>query len=163
MARTLQTWLAISHHAAFRIGGWAYVRADGALLTGQAGGDRRTDAERAALAGLVAALNGVDGSRPMVIQTASALVAAVPARIDAARAGADAPTEHLDLWAQAATALAKASVQILRVDAPPGSPSAFAAAWAELARDKAKDKGPFTAAIPKSNLAKAGVEPTREP
>jgi ribonuclease HI len=159
MSQPVRIWLAISHHTAFRIGGWAYVRADGALLTGHAGGDRRTDAERAALAGLVAALKGVDGSQPMVIRTTSALVAAVPARISAARSGGEAPEEHLDFWAQAATALAKASVQIVRVEAPPGSPSAFAAAWAELARDKAKDKGPFAAAIPKSNLAKAGVEP----
>ncbi len=162
MSQPARIWLAISHHAAFRIGGWAYVRADGALLTGHAGGDRRTDAERAALAGLVAALKGADGSRSMVIRTTSALAAAVPARIDAARAGSDAPTENLDLWAQTAAALAKASVQVVRVVAPPGSPSAFAAAWAELARDKAKDKGPFTAAIPKSNLAKAGVEAVSE-
>jgi hypothetical protein len=37
------------------------------------------------------------------------------------------------------------------------TPTPFAAAWAEFARDRAKDKGAFTAAIPKQNLAKAGV------
>jgi hypothetical protein len=44
-----------------------------------------------------------------------------------------------------------------RAEPAPGTPTAFAAAWADLARDRAKDKGAFTAAIPKPNLAKAGV------
>ena len=34
---------------------------------------------------------------------------------------------------------------------------AFAAAWAELTRGKAKTAGAFRSAIPKPNLAKAGV------
>ncbi len=46
---------------------------------------------------------------------------------------------------------------IVRTQQTPGAPSAFAAAWAELARDKAKTKGPFLSPIPKVNLAKAGV------
>jgi hypothetical protein len=45
---------------------------------------------------------------------------------------------------------------VARVAASPGSPTAFAAGWAALARDKARD-GAFSAAIPKRNLAKAGV------
>jgi hypothetical protein len=46
------------------------------------------------------------------------------------------------------------------VAAEPRTPCAFAAAWAELAMDKAKATGPFSAAIPKPNLAKApGLEP----
>jgi hypothetical protein len=39
----------------------------------------------------------------------------------------------------------------------PRSPTAFAAAWAELARDKAKMTGAFSAPIPRTNLAKAGA------
>ena len=159
MARPVQIWLAISHHAAFRVGGWAYARSDGASVTGHAGGERRIGAERAALAGLIAALRSPGGAaQPIQVHTTSALAAAVPARIKAAQAGENPPTENLDLWAQAIAALAGGSVQIVQAPQTAGTPSAFAAAWADLARDKAKDKGSFTAPIPKSNLAKAGVE-----
>ena len=157
MTRPVQIWLAISHHAAFGVGGWAYVRCDGGSVTGQAGGERRVDAERAALAGLITALRSPGGPGPIRLHTTSALAAAVPARIKAAQAGQAPPTENLDLWAQAIAALASGSVQIVQAPQAAGTPSVFAAAWAELARDKAKDKGPFTAPIPKSNLAKAGV------
>jgi hypothetical protein len=36
----------------------------------------------------------------------------------------------------------------------PQTPAAFLVAWAEVGRDKAKGAGRFSAAIPKSNLAK---------
>lgn len=157
MACPVRIWLEISHHAAFRVGGWAFVRADDVSVTGQAGGERRTDAERAALAGLIAALGEPRGSRSVQLHTASTLLAAIPGRIKAAQAGENLPTENLDLWAQAMTALAATAVQIIRAAPTPGGPSAFAAGWAEFARDKAKDKGPFTSPIPKPNLAKAGV------
>jgi hypothetical protein len=39
----------------------------------------------------------------------------------------------------------------------PGGTTAFTAAWAEFARDRAKDRGAFSAPIPKSNLAKSGA------
>ena len=54
-------WLEISHHAAFRVGGWAFVRRgpDGGLA-GYAGGERRIEAERTALAALIAALKDLD-------------------------------------------------------------------------------------------------------
>lgn len=154
MSSPIRIWLEISHYAAFRVGGWAFVRADGETVTGHAGGERRIEAERAALTGLLAALRETAG-RTVQLHTASAQVVAIPARIRAAQAGENAPTDHLDLWAQATTALP--SAQILRAAATPGSPSAFAAGWAEFARDRAKDKGAFTAPIPKQNLAKAGV------
>jgi hypothetical protein len=64
---------------------------------------------------------------------------------------------NLDLWAGAATVLRRVRLVAIRADLAPGGPAAFAAAWAEFACDRAKDKGPFTAVIPKSNLAKAGV------
>jgi hypothetical protein len=43
-----------------------------------------------------------------------------------------------------------------RAEPAPKTPAAFAAAWADLAQGRAKDKGSFQAAIPKPNLAKAG-------
>jgi hypothetical protein len=144
----LRIWLEVAHHTAFRIGGWAFVRAQADGLTGQAGGERRLDAERTALLALLAALKGLQG--PATLATASPLVAAIPARIAAFEAGEPAPAENLDLWAQATTALK--AVRIVRAPANP-----FCAGWAELARDRAKDKGSFSAPIPKANLAKAGV------
>jgi hypothetical protein len=139
----LKIWLEVSHHAAFRIGGWAFVRADGAGLTGQAGGERRVDAEQAALMALLAAL---EPAGLATVTTSSPLVLAIPARL----AADPPPAGNLDLWARAKAALA--AVRIVRAPANP-----FCASWADLARDRAKDKGAFTAAIPKSNLAKAGV------
>jgi ribonuclease HI len=157
MSDPIRIWLEISHHAAFRVGGWAYVRADGASVMGHAGGDRRIEAERAALSGLIAALREPRGSRDAELRTSSDLIAAIPVRLEAAKAGETPPEENLDLWAQVATTLAAAPVRFMRETRVPGSPPAFAAAWAELARDRAKDKGAFAAPIPKSNLAKAGV------
>lgn len=153
---TTTIWLEMSHHAAFRVGGWAYVRrdADGALV-GYAGGERRISAERTALAALIASVKDLTG-KPVRIQTASALITAIPARIAAARAGEEPPTENLDLWAQAMTALAGGKIEIVKPSAGDRT-TAFAAAWAELGRDRGKDKGAFVAAIPKPNLAKSGV------
>lgn len=126
-------------------------------MTGQAGGAKLIDAERAALFGLIAALKEPRGSRPSVLHTASALAAAIPARIEAAQGGEAPPAENLDLWAQATIALAAAPVQLIQVTPAPRTPSDFAAHWAEFARDRARDKGAFTAPIPKANLARAGV------
>ncbi|CAN7263053.1 hypothetical protein LJR225_001263 [Phenylobacterium sp. LjRoot225] len=157
MTTPITLWLEISHHAAFRVGGWAHVRRepDGAVQ-GYAGGERRIDAERAALLGLIAALKDTRGAAPVQVRTTSPLVAAIPARLKAAQAGEDAPSENLDLWAQLTTALSATRVEVV-AGAAQDRPTVFAAAWAEVGRDRAKDKGNFTAAIPKPNLAKAGV------
>jgi ribonuclease HI len=157
MTTPITLWLEISHHAAFRVGGWAYVRREpeGAVL-GYAGGERRIDAERATLLGLIAALKDTRGATPVQIRTASPRVAAIPARLKAAQAGEEAPSENLELWAQLATALSAAPIEVV-AGAAEDRAAGFAAAWAEVGRDRAKDKGNFTAAIPKPNLLKAGV------
>ena len=111
MPAPITLWLEVSHHAAFRIGGWAYVRRDGAAVTGHAGGARRIDAERAALSALLAALEP-PGEGPVQIHTGSRLVAQIPERIRAAEAGEAPPTDNLDLWAQA-------------IRAPPSEPFNF--------------------------------------
>jgi hypothetical protein len=157
-AAPTRIWLEISHHTAFRVGGWAFVRQDGSV-SGYAGGTRRLDLERTALSALVAALKTpCDG--PVEIRTSSAAVAAIPERIAAAQAGEAPPSDNLDLWAQATTLLGRSGAQVVRAQ---GSerPLVFAAAWAEFGRDKAKDKGPFESAIPKPNLAKAGLPDSR--
>lgn len=156
MSTQTTLWVETSHHAAFRVGGWAFVRRDtDRALSGYAGGERRITAERTALQALLAALKDVRGSAQVL--TAAPLILAIPARIAAAQAGEDPPSEDLDLWAQAMTALSSGGLEIART-APGDRTSAFAAAWAELGRDRAKDKGPFTSAIPKPNLAKSGAD-----
>jgi hypothetical protein len=146
----------MSHHAAFRVGGWAFVRRDGETLSGHAGGARRASAERTALAAVVAALSPPRPGESVRIETASPEIAALPARVAAAQAGENAPEENLDLWAQVTRALASGQVNI-RATAPAARPTAFSAAWADHARERAKDKGDFAAAIPKPNLAKSGA------
>jgi hypothetical protein len=155
MADSIQIWVEVSHHAAFRCGGWAFVRKDVEGLSGAAGGDRSMTAERAVLAGLAEALKGLPVGAAIEVRTSSPLLAALPARIASFTAGEEPPTENLDLWAQLTTTLKSARVD--RVENRPGTPAAFASAWAELARDKAKATGAFRSPIPKPNLAKAGA------
>ena len=155
MADAVRIWVETTHHAAFRCGGWAFVRKDPGGLSGAAGGDRSVTPERAMLAGLAEALKGLTVGASVEVRSSNARIAALPARIASFGSGVDPPTENLDLWAQLTTALK--SVRIVGAVNSPGTPSAFAAAWAELARDKAKATGPFRSAIPKPNLLKAGV------
>jgi hypothetical protein len=155
MADLIRIWLEIDHQATFRSGGWAYVSAEGSLLLGAAGGERAGSAERIALAGLVEALKAAPAGVGVAVHSASPAVLAAPRRLAGQGAGGP-PSEDLELWAQLATALNARSARFLAATRAPRTPMAFAAAWAELARDKAKTS-PFRAAIPKPNLAKAGV------
>ncbi len=133
------------------------MRSEAGAISGRAGGQRRVDLERTSLTALAAALTDLGPGVRVDLQTASSLLLAVPARLAAAEAGNDPPTENLDLWAQASTALRRVELVIRRADRALGSPTVFAAAWADLACDRAKDKGAFTALIPKPNLANAGI------
>jgi hypothetical protein len=157
MCASVRVWLEVSHHQAFRVGGWAFVRFDANVVTGAAGGERQVDAERICLAGLAVALRDLTSGASVELVTSSSEVLAIPRRISAAESGENPPADHLDLWAQVSTAFRRAGVAVRRVEPAPQSASAFAAAWSEFARDRARDKGAFMAAIPKSNLAKAGA------
>ena len=153
MADTIKIWLETAYNPAFRCGGWAYVLAEGRALLGAAGGERTPTPERVALAGLAEALKASPPGVRVEVRSASPLVVSVPQRL----AAAEPPTEDLDLWAQLATALKARPVSFARIASAPKTPTAFAAAWADLARDKVKNGGAFRAAIPKINLGKAGV------
>lgn len=160
MSNPIRIWARSNHHAAFRCGGWAWVRADAEPI-GQAGGERNTTAARMALAALAAALKEAPQG-PITLDLADATLARAVRRLAQGPAftAQDAPTEDLDLWAALTTALAGRAVTFVPAVAEPfkGSPAAFAQAWAELARDKAKAAGPFAAAIPRANLAKLKLE-----
>ena len=157
MQAATRIWLEISHHRTFRIGGWAFVRLETGQLSGTAGGERQIDAERIGLAGLAAALRNLSAGASIELLTSSPTLLAIPRRLTAAEAAEDPPTDNLDLWSQIATALARVAVVARHSERAPGSPTAFAAAWADLARDRAKDKGAFESQIPKPNLAKVGL------
>ena len=136
-------WIQTSFHPAFKCGGWAYVRRQGAEATGQAGGARYTTPQRMALTALVAALKGLPPG-PVAIQIA----AGRPPQ------GEAAPTDDLDLWAQLTAALAGRKPAFAIAQPSKAAPTGFSAAWAELARDKANAQGAFASAIPRPNLAK---------
>ena len=153
-------WIQTSFHPAFKCGGWAYVRRQGAEASGQAGGARYTTPQRMALTALVAALKGRPPG-PVAIQMDDGAVARTAALIAAGRPpqGEAAPDQDLELCAALGGAFAGLSPSF--AIAAPGSsgPGGFAAAWAELARDKANAQGPFVSAIPKPNLAKVAGLP----
>jgi len=157
MPAPVRIWLEVSHHAAFRIGGWAFVRQAAGVVSGSGGGERRIDPERNALQAIAAALAGLPPGASVQLHASSPLVLAVPARIAAAEAGQDPPADNLDLWARAAAALKPIAVVCHPARPTPGGPTAFAAAWADFAQGRARDRGAFSAPIPKTNLAKAGV------
>jgi hypothetical protein len=155
---TLRLWLAFDHHAAFRCGGWAWVRADGAELCGQAGGARNVTPGRNRLEGLAAALKDLPPGDLTLHLADAAFARAIAALPDLAAAGwRDARGEPLadqDLWLAVAAILSRRPYAARHAEPAPKTPAAFAAAWAELARDKAKAQGAFAAAIPRPNLAK---------
>jgi hypothetical protein len=124
---TVRIWIAATHHTAFLNGGWAWLRQDGAELRGAAGGERRTSRETMAQAGLVAALKDLPKGATVTVH--------------AAKPDADALS-------------GMAGIKLAIVPPDPRTPLAFAAAWADLASDKAKMAGAFAASIPKANLAK---------
>lgn len=132
MSDPVRIWIAATQHAAFLNGGWSYVSVAGSERRGAAGGERRTTREKMAVAGLAAALRELPKDATVVLHAAAA---DGPVLADAI-AGAGRP------------------IQLVRVEPDPGTPLAFAVAWADLASDKAKMAGAFNAVIPKPNLAK---------
>ena len=147
-------WIQTSFHTAFKCGGWAYVRRIGGDVYGQAGGERYTSPQRMALGALIAALKDLPPGA-IAIQMDDGAVARTAALIAAGRPphGEEAPAEDLDLWARLTAALAGRNPAFAIARPSKTSPTGFAAAWAELARDKANAQGAFVSAIPKPNLA----------
>lgn len=146
----VRIWIAAAHDAAHLNGGWAYVRA-GDEVQGMAGGDRRTTRARTVLAGFAAALKDLPAGAPLTV---------VAPRPDALvlhqllKPPKDPSTEDLDLRAALARTLVDRTWTLALADPDAPTPSTFVAAWADMASEKAKMSGAFTAAIPKTNLAK---------
>ena len=150
----LRIWLEAAYLPAFRAVGWTFVLHGTGETRAWAGGERRISEQRALLLALQAALKAAPaGKDGFTLATTHGFIASVPKIIAEASSGADAPEEDLDLWAALSTGLAARPVKIQKLAAANGTPAAFAAAWAELSRDRAKG-GPFQLAIPKTNIAK---------
>lgn len=159
MSTPVRVWIAAAFYPVYRCGGWALVRNVQGVVSGMAGGERHSTGMRVALAGLAAGLQGLPAAADAIeIQTTSPELAALAAFLSAPQApGAKPPGDDgadLDFWAQILTAAKGRRLSVVAVAPQPKTPAAFAGAWADLARDKAKATGPFTAAIPKPNLAK---------
>jgi hypothetical protein len=155
MSTPIQIWTSAAFHPAHRCGGWAYARASEGTVAGAAGGERNTTAERTVLAGLAAALRDLpaDGA-PIDIRTTSMELALFKEALGAPDNAAP-PEADRDLWVQVFKARAGRRMTLVRIPVDPDTPSGFTAAWAELARDKAKAGGAFMSPLPRSNLAKA--------
>lgn len=152
MTKPHRLFIETVHHAAFRLGGWGIARDTAGAISGLAGGERNVTPARADLLALIEGLGGflpgaveVHSASPGVI-AAARILAAPPAP-----GSDDAPTEDLDLWAQA---LKAAQGRTLTVKPAAPAATTFLKAWAEVGQDKAKMKGRFSAPIPKPNLAK---------
>lgn len=157
---TLRLWIEINHQAPYRTGGWAWLRQDGKAVTGAAGGARDVDIEAFCAHAFQASLVNLPAD------TAVALHLSEPLMIEAirtmsARRAAGWTTEAGDLvpeaeaWEAVAKALTGRALSLVRTQPTDArSPAGFAAAWAELGREKAKTKGTFKNLIPKPNLAK---------
>ncbi len=160
MTSPVRLWTCAAHHSIFRCGGWAWLReagGAGAAVTGAAGGERNTSAQRMALTGLVGSLGGLPpaDARPISLYVTGPELAGLERILAGATPGGGADADQdLDLWARILTAAKGRRFTVIPVSVQPATPMAFAAAWAELGMDKAKATGAFTAAIPRPNLAK---------
>ena len=129
MVKPVRLFVETTFHAAFRYGGWGFVREAGGAVSGGAGGERSTTAARIDLMALIGALDGLPAG------------------------------EDLDLWARALKAVQGRVLTVRPAVREPRTPAAFCFAWAEVGQDKAKlnAQGKFSAAIPKVNLATLAV------
>jgi len=152
---TVNIWTAAAYHAAFRCGGWAYVRESAPELAGAAGGDRNTTLEQMAFAGLAAALKTLPKAQaPVDVHTPHEELVGLSKYLKTGATPDDLSAEIQGSWRTILHLATLRPIQIVYGPPLAKTPIAFAFAWAELARDKAKASGHFISPIPKPNLAK---------
>lgn len=157
---TLRLWIEINHQAPYRTGGWAWLRQDGATVTGAAGGARDVDLAAFGACALEAALADLPEGAAVALHLSDAGLIDGVRTLSARRAAGwvDASgvlDPQAKTWEMVAKALTGRALSLARTQpTDPRTPAGFAAAWAELARDKAKTKGTFKNAIPRPNLTK---------
>jgi len=90
----LRLWIETTHHAAFRYGGWAYLREIDGVAAGVAGGERGITAGRLELTALIALLTGLPPGAVTVKTSNASLLAALRLVANPLPPGADgAPSE----------------------------------------------------------------------
>jgi hypothetical protein len=152
---TVNIWTAAAYHTAFRCGGWAYVREGAPELAGAAGGDRNTTLEQMAFAGLAAALKTLPkADKPVQVHTPHTELVGLSSHLKTGVTPKDLSAEVQGAWLTILQLAAARPIEIVYSPPVVKTPIAFAFAWAELARDKAKASGHFISPIPKPNLAK---------
>jgi len=152
---TVNIWTAAAYQAVFRCGGWAYVREGAPELAGAAGGDRNTTLEQVAFAGLAAALKTLPkAATPVAVHTPHTELVGLSQHLKAGSTPDDLSADVQGAWATILQLATTRPIQIVYGPPLAKTPIAFALAWAELGRDKAKATGHFISPIPKPNLAK---------
>ncbi|HTK36802.1 MAG TPA: hypothetical protein VL358_16140 [Caulobacteraceae bacterium] len=158
---TLTIWTggACAGPPGYGYGGWAWLAVQGGTARGAAGGERHTTAGAMALRAMVEALKAVaaepsaplrlDPGDPVLARTAADLAARQAAGWRNAGGG---PMENPELWVQVAAAVGARTGPVRFVAAAGTDARTFVDAWTAFARDKCRDKGPFTSAIPRPNL-----------
>ena len=158
---SVKIWIETAHQSAYRTGGFAWLRHSGEAASGAAGGARNVDSPALAARALASAVKDLPPAAPVILHLSSADLIEGVREMAARRARGWTDAEGASLpgaadWAQAAQALAGRGLSLVRTQpSDPRAPASFAAAWAELAREKAKAQGDFQNAIPRPNLAKA--------
>ncbi|MDZ4372424.1 MAG: hypothetical protein U1C74_13515 [Phenylobacterium sp.] len=104
-----------------------------------------------ALAGFLTALKDVPAAQPLAVVAPRPDALVLHALL---KPPADPPAEDLDLRGALAKALAGRTWTLAVGDPAGPTPTSFAAAWADMASEKAKAAGAFEHPIPKPNLAK---------
>lgn len=145
-------WVASAHEGPYLVCGWAFVIA-GAELRGRCGGARATSAGRSPLRALAEALKAVEGERRVRVFCQDDLYGALARGL---KAPAGEPQADADLWSLIRAAAA-GSLSFSRLPNGPDGPMIFCAAWAETGAAKAKAAGDFSAAIPRTNLARLAL------
>jgi ribonuclease HI len=156
MPSPCRLWIETAYHAAFRYGGWAYVLAGPAGVSGAAGGERNTTGARIELAALTAALEALLPASAAEVRTSSATLLGAGRRITSPDEAAEA--DDALLWSQLRKAAAGRALVWRTAAGGAGTPAAFLKAWSEVGQDKAKAQGRFRAPIPKPNLAKLKLD-----
>jgi ribonuclease HI len=140
-------------------GGWAWLAVQGAAARGAAGGERHTTAGAMALRAMIEALKAVaaEAATPLQLDPGDPVLARTAADLAGRQAAGwrnseGDPMENPELWIQIAAAARARTGPVRFVVAARSDAWTFVDAWTAFARDKCRDKGPFTSAIPRPNL-----------
>jgi ribonuclease HI len=140
-------------------GGWAWLVVHGGAARGAAGGERHTTAGAMALRGTIEGLKAAatEPAAPLQLDPGDLVLARIGADLAARRAAGwrtaeGDPIDNPELWEQVATLVAARAAPVRFAFAAKSDAKVFVDAWTAFARDRCKDKGPFTSAIPRPNL-----------